>query len=342
MSKIYTSFISSAFESLRDERNIVIDCLLDYRILPIGMEHFTVSANGEFSDIEELIDESDFFIMLMGSEYGSCDDNGISWTEREYIYATQKNKPIIVIKCDELVKLESKKREELSEEQIKQMNFANGISFAREVSDEFGIKKIMSQFFNSYNFAKCRGWKRVDCVEDDRGGTREWQKKNKVFDIGGKWYHVHLNDKDLEYIRIGTVKIEQDFTPENYLNLHIEGINYNVLYYDTEKNELRENRMKKSCFVGEYKMSENGKIFGIFNSTRAFEGTFDSVNVFQGTHRGIHDFTLDIFENVTERIDGEFHDEAPSPKTGRLFLFRDINERNAFVLENRESIIKKK
>lgn len=84
MNKVYTAFISSAFESLRDERNIVINALLDMRVLPIGMEHFTASSSGEFSDIQELIDESDFFIMLMGKFYGSCDKNGISWTEREY------------------------------------------------------------------------------------------------------------------------------------------------------------------------------------------------------------------------------------------------------------------
>ncbi len=340
--KIYTAFISSAFESLRNERNAVIDCLLDYRILPIEMEHFTVSTDGEFSDIEELIDDSDFFIMLMGAGYGSCDENGISWTEREYLYARQKNKPVIVIICEELARLMKAEPEALEGDQKKQVDFARSLSFARAVSQEIGIKTIVSQFFNTYNRAKCRGWERVSGVEIDDRDLIRWQEENKVFDLGGVWYHVHLNDKDLAYIRVGTVKIEQDFTPENYLNLHIEGINYDVICYDAEKQVLKENKMKSSRFVGEYQMRENGEIFGIFNSVRGFEGTFDSIDVLRGARRGIHDFVFDVFAETTERIEGEFHDEAPSPKMGRIFLFKDINERNEFLLDNREAIITQK
>ena len=71
MKKIYSAFVSSAFTSLRDERNQVIDVLLDFDILPIGMEHFTVSTNGNFSDIQEYIDDSDSFIMLLGDRPSS-------------------------------------------------------------------------------------------------------------------------------------------------------------------------------------------------------------------------------------------------------------------------------
>ena len=340
--KIYTAFISSAFTSLRDERNIVIDSLLDFRVMPIGMEHFTVSTNGEFSDIEELIDDSDFFIMLMGESYGSCDKDGISWTEREYLYATKKHKPTVVIICDELAKNRGKDPAQLTEDQRKQVQFCETISFARTVSDEFSIKTIMTQFFNTYDFSKCTGWTRLENTGLNQEELAAWQNAHRVFDLAGNWYHVHLSDDDEEYIRVGTVKIEQEFLPDQYHDLHIEGVNYSVQYYDTQNAVLRENKMKSSRFVGEYKLQENGEIFGIFNSKRAFNGTFNSLEVNKGTHRGIHDFTIDVFAGETDRIDGEFHDEAPSPKLGRIFLFRRIEDRNEFLLENRGDVLEQR
>ncbi len=340
--KIFSAFISSAFESLREERNQVIERLLDYRILPIGMEHFTISTDGEFSDIEDLIDESDFFILLLGENYGSCDANGISWTEREYMYATEKKKPTIAIICEELDKLRGAEKESLSQLQLKQIKFANSISFARTVSGEFGIKEILVQFFNTYNFSKCRGWTRIEAIGENDEALAKWREENRVFDIGGSWFHVHLSDDDEQYIRIGTLKIEQDFSPNTYTALHIEGRNFSVLYYDEADNVLKENKMKSSRFVGDYKLKENGEIFGIFRSQRSFSGTFNSIDIKQQNNRGIHDFIIDVFSDETDRIEGEFHDQAPSPKMGRIFMFKNEDERNEFVIENRGEYIKRK
>lgn len=339
MKKIYTAFISSAFHSLRDERNTVINSLLDYRILPIGMEHFTVSSSGEFSDIQELIDDSDFFILLLGREYGSCDEEGVSWTEREYEYAVLKKKPIIAIICDELVMIQQKNEDELNESNKKQVAFSKKIFYARSVSEEFSISTIVSQFLNTYTFSKCVGWSRIENMYGDEEKLELWRKEHKTFDISGTWFHVHLSEDDETYIRIGTVKIEQDFSPDTYHALHIEGLNYNVDYYDSGNKTLHENKMKSSRFVGEYTLQDNGEIFGIFNSKRTFSSNFKELTVSRGTNRGIHDFTFDPYCETTDYIEGEFHDEAPSPKLGRIFLFRSIEQRNEFLLNEREGII---
>ncbi len=341
--KIYTAFISSAFESLRDERNTVINTLLDFRILPISMEHFTVSTSGEFSDLEELIDRSDFFILLLGGKYGSTDSNGISWTEREYRYARMKKKPIVAIKCDEYVAIQNKPVEALTEEEKKQLDFGNEISFSRTATTEFSINYIMNLFLNTYDFSKCIGWTRLENTDINAEELKAWREAHKVYDLSGMWYHVHLSEDDETYIRVGTIKIEQDFSPNKYYDLHMDGENFNVSYYDTSTGQLRENRMKSSRFVGDYKLQENGEIFGIFNSRRTFsDGMFQDAKVTKGTHRGIHDFIIDVFAKETTYIEGEFHDEAPSPKHGRIFLFRNIEDRNAFILENREHIIEQK
>lgn len=340
--KIYTAFVSSAFQSLRDERNITINSLLDFRIMPVGMEHFTVSTNGEFSDIEEIIDDADLFIMLMGSTYGSCDENGVSWTEREYLYAVQKNKPMIVIICQKLADNRQKPISALTEDERKQVEFSNRIAFARTVSEEFDIQTIIVQFINTCDLSKCVGWTRHAEPTLNEEALALWREAHRVFSLAGLWYHVHLSDDDESYMRAGTVRIEQDFTPNHYQELHMDGVNYGVEYYDTQAGTLRENRMKCSRFVGEYKLQDNGEIFGIFNAKRSFNGTFNTQDVNRGNRRGIHDFSIDVFAEETERIDGEFHDEAPSPKLGRLFLFRSMADRDAFLLENRSDVLEQR
>lgn len=343
MKKIYSAFISSHFSSLLDERKSVINILLDFKILPIGMEHFTVSTNGEFSAIQELIDDSDFFILIMGKKYGSCDENGISWTEREYQYALNKNKPIIVIVCNELVNTLKADNSTLDIDQKKQIEFYHRISgYKQEIRENLSIETIIVQFLHTYTFSKSIGWSRIENISINKKKLEEWQANHKAFDISGIWYHIHLSEEDETYIRIGTIKIEQEFYPEKYQHLHMAGYNYNVRCYNSQTQTLCEDKMKSSSFEGEYTLKENGEIFGIFNSRRSFKSEFNSFDVNEGTRRGIHDFTIDTFDITSETLffEGEFHDEAPSPKHGRIFLFKNSNDRNNFLLENRKHIIK--
>lgn len=305
------------------------------------MEHCTVSTTGEFSDIQKLIDEADFFILLLGKEYGSCDPDGVSWTEREYQYAFSKKMPIVAIICNELIPNLEADPANLSEQDIKQVEFCKKITFARKISTEFGLKTILSQFI-TYNHSKCVGWIRVKNATMSESQLARWSEKKRVYDIGGVWYHVHLSGEDENYVRVGTITVQQDFTPDNYHTLRMDGLNYSIEYYDTEKAEFKENRMKSSKFTGEYNLRDNGEIFGVFNSKREFNGTFNLLDVTSGCRRGTHDLQLDVYADATKRIEGWFHDEAPSPKMGRIFMFRDKGERDQFLLENRGTTIEKR
>ncbi len=341
--KIFTAFISSAFESLRQKREQVIDTLLDFRIMPIGMEYFTASSDGNFSDIMHFIDLSDFFILLLGKQYSSCNGEGISWTESEYNYAMLKKKPIVTILCEDLIKNLSADENDLSEDEKKQVAFAKRVQFARKETKEFNINRILTQYFgNPGVFSDCIGWTRLLEPGMSEEQLENWRNEHRVYDLSGTWYHVHLSEVDESYIRIGSMLIRQDFSPNSYTKLEISAENYSVRRYDPEKNIIIENRMKSSRFSGEYKLEENGQIFGIFRSLRQFADTFDSKSVDNGIRRGIHDFNIDISEEVTEHFEGEFHDEAPSPKFGRIFLFRSREERDAFVMDNRSEVITQK
>ena len=98
-SKIYYQvFVSSTFEDLQEERKAVSSALLEEDCIPAGMELFPASNQSSWSIIKKSIDESDFYLLLIGGRYGSVPKKSkekISYTEMEYNYAVKTKKPII-------------------------------------------------------------------------------------------------------------------------------------------------------------------------------------------------------------------------------------------------------
>lgn len=91
----YQVFVSSTFRDLQDERQSVLDAILEMNHIPAGMEIFPAVNATPWELIQRIIRESDYYILIVGGKYGSADENGISYTEREYDYAHQLNKPTL-------------------------------------------------------------------------------------------------------------------------------------------------------------------------------------------------------------------------------------------------------
>ncbi len=45
--------------------------------------------------IEDVIDDSDYYVLIVAGRYGSLASDGLSYTEREFDYAVKKNKHIL-------------------------------------------------------------------------------------------------------------------------------------------------------------------------------------------------------------------------------------------------------
>lgn len=89
-------FISSTYEDLKRERQEIIKLLLRERCIPAGMEMFLQSDRSNWEIIRDWIDESDAVILLMGNRYGTVfSETNLSFTESEYNYICQQNKPLI-------------------------------------------------------------------------------------------------------------------------------------------------------------------------------------------------------------------------------------------------------
>jgi len=91
----YQVFVSSTFKDLVEERKEVIQALLELDCIPVGMELFPATDSDQWTLIKELIDNCDYYILIVGGRYGSLSKDGLSYTQMEYEYALQKEIPII-------------------------------------------------------------------------------------------------------------------------------------------------------------------------------------------------------------------------------------------------------
>jgi hypothetical protein len=95
MDKRYQVFVSSTFVDLQEERREIMMALLELNCLPAGMELFPAADEDQWSYIKTVIDDSDYYVVIIGGRYGSTDSAGVSFTEKEYDYALSKGKPVI-------------------------------------------------------------------------------------------------------------------------------------------------------------------------------------------------------------------------------------------------------
>lgn len=93
--KRYQVFVSSTFADLQEERQQVIQALLELDCIPSGMELFPAANDDQWTLIKRVIDDCDYYLVIVAGRYGSVASDGLSYTEKEYLYAAEKNKPII-------------------------------------------------------------------------------------------------------------------------------------------------------------------------------------------------------------------------------------------------------
>lgn len=184
MDKRYQVFVSSTYEDLQEERKEVMQALLELDCIPAGMELFPASNEDQWSLIKRVIDDSDYYIVIVGGRYGSTNKDGISYTEMEYRYALETNKPIIAFLHKNPDDIKSKYTEKTQDGKEKLDSF-------RELAQQKMVKfwtsptelgsvvsrsmvKLMKQF-------PAVGWVRADAIVDETS-MREILKLRKEND----------------------------------------------------------------------------------------------------------------------------------------------------------------
>ncbi|MGR3311521.1 MAG: DUF4062 domain-containing protein [Candidatus Brocadiales bacterium] len=95
LEKKYQVFVSSTYDDLKEERQEVMQALLELDCIPVGMELFPAADEDQWTLIKKLIDDCDYYILIVGGRYGSANSEGISYTQMEYEYAIKKRIPVI-------------------------------------------------------------------------------------------------------------------------------------------------------------------------------------------------------------------------------------------------------
>lgn len=184
MEKRYQVFLSSTYEDLREERAAAILSLLKLKCIPAGMELFLSSDNSVWEVVQQTIEESDYYILIVAGRYGSISNDGVtSWTEREYDYAQEIHKPTFVFLYKELANMLHKHVE--NEEKIKA--FRNKASKSRLVAKCSSLGDLQSEITAAIANAKENnpgiGWIRADCVSEAPGDKREKGNNKKIEEI---------------------------------------------------------------------------------------------------------------------------------------------------------------
>lgn len=182
----FSIFISSTYEDLKEERQALVGVALENNFIPVGMEQFHAAPTRQWNVITKMIDECDFYLLVIGGRYGSIDEEaGISYTEKEYNYAKDKRLPVLVLIKEPSAIVESEKdagedkydkmqRLDKFRERVK--NDKNTVDFFTDLNNL--MYKASSTFSKAINYADDNaGWVRyrdiVDIINEEAEGRNK-------------------------------------------------------------------------------------------------------------------------------------------------------------------------
>ncbi len=72
-----------------------MQALLELDCIPAGMELFPASDDDSWTLVQSVIDDCDYYLVILAGRYGSLDSAGLGYTEKEYDYAVEVGKPVL-------------------------------------------------------------------------------------------------------------------------------------------------------------------------------------------------------------------------------------------------------
>lgn len=162
--KKYQVFVSSTFSDLKDERQAVSKAILNLGHIPAGMELFPAADMEQMTFIRRVIDDCDYYLLIIGGRYGSISDTGLSFTELEYQYAVEKKKPILAFIHNEVSDLKSRNVDTDPDKLDKLNAFRDKVKSGRLVEFWSTVENLESKSLvaltNAFNEQPQTGWRR--------------------------------------------------------------------------------------------------------------------------------------------------------------------------------------
>jgi len=182
--KRYQVFISSTFRDLQEERREIMQAILEFGWFPAGMELFPASDDASWKLIQQVIDASDYYLVVVAGRYGSVvTSEGISYTEKEYRYALEKGIPIIGFLHEAPGTLRVDDSEMDSELRTKLQAFRDLVrkKNIKTYTDAKDLgSKVCRSLVNLVNSRPSPGWVRGDRGMDEASARRILDLEDKV------------------------------------------------------------------------------------------------------------------------------------------------------------------
>jgi len=226
--KKYQIFVSSTYKDLKNERKSVIEQILNTGHLPVGMELFVASDDEQFEYIKRIINNCDYYVLILGGCYGSVSKNtGISYTEMEYNYALEKNIPILIFPYENIKKLPKSKRDE---DLTNIQNFINKVSENRlhktwKNKDDLSLK-VINSLHNAFDEKPQRGWIRPDEYDNSK-------LLNEINDL--RKHNLELENQILEYKKQLAPKVANIADMDEMFEFHYKYSTKNTTGYSSIK-----------------------------------------------------------------------------------------------------------
>lgn len=273
MDKKYQIFVSSTFIDLKEERLAVLKVVQEAEYIPSGMEMFPATDEEQFNFIKRIIDNCDYYVVIIAGRYGSLAPDGISYTEKEYDYAVSKgirvlafvrneheiedkNKDTDPAQTQRLAHFKTKVqtgRVARSWNNTQDLVYSVIISLNKEVSEHPAIGWVRAnQVLSSENLVELSQLRKE--VIELREKQRQYKEAKKYKDIAeideeihirGEKYHLWRGEKILEkwqcditwkqlFVSIAPYLLE--FPSDNVVEKHITTIAFSYTGINTDDN----------------------------------------------------------------------------------------------------------
>lgn len=185
MDKRYQVFVSSTYVDLQEERQKVLQTLMEMDCIPAGMELFPAADEEQWEFIKKIIDDCDYYLLIIGGRYGSIADDGLSYTEKEFDYAVSKGIKVIALIHEAADSLPRDKTETNEDNYQKLQDFKEKVSTGRLVKHWNNSSQLPGEVSLSLNktikMFPAVGWIRADSASSPEllSEINELRKKNE-------------------------------------------------------------------------------------------------------------------------------------------------------------------
>ena len=184
--KRYQVFVSSTFEDLQKERQEVMQALLELDCIPAGMELFPAADEEQWELIKQVINDCDYYVLIVGGRYGSIGNDGYSYTEMEYRYAVERKMPVIGFVHSDPGSLPAKKTEQTADGKEKLEEFISLVKskMCKQWSSAGDLGSVVSRsIVKLIKSHPAVGWVRADKALSGEASAEMLRLKNRVEEL---------------------------------------------------------------------------------------------------------------------------------------------------------------